>query len=172
MSAQELGPKWWGAAIMMGGCIAILSAFGLSAIATPADVAERSSTLERQTRQIESLAGGSGRTASFGVGAVCEGFGVSSQVKLRQALEGAAVAENLVGARIRLAPSGSADAGANIAPVALTLEVEGPYDRLLALMDRLANGAPQIFVDSVDLTAKGPAAQLSLSGRAFCWTRS
>ena len=104
MTEKNLSPMWWGAAVVMGGCIAILAAFGLSALATPPDFAERSATLERQTRQIEALASGAGRTPSFSAGAVCEGFGASSQIKLRQVIEAAAIPENLVGARIRLSP--------------------------------------------------------------------
>jgi hypothetical protein len=171
MSEQTLEPMWLGLTVAAGAGAAVLAAFGLNALATPASYAERTAKLQQQTLRIEALASGGVTRSSYRLGAVCEGFSETGQGKLRQAIESAAAQENLKSARIQITSEAAQVVGAKLAPVSITIQVEGPYDRLLTMTNHLAQGAPQIFVDTLDIKTAGADAQLSLAGRAFCWTQ-
>lgn len=166
---RSIGPVWIGGCIFVALVVATLSAATLKLIATPADYAARLAAVEQKVLRTERLAALPGDTAAYAKGAVCEGFGSDAFGKVRQTFDEAAAAEGL--SSMQVVWGEPVDAGARIAPLPLSLQVEGPYDKVVSLMDRLGRGAPALFVDAADLTPSGPGVRLALSGKVFCWTR-
>jgi hypothetical protein len=166
---RPLGPVWIAGGLALALVVAALTLAALKLIATPTSYADRLAAAQQKIAQAERLAAMPGDSAAYPKGAVCEGLDAVAFGKARQAIEEAAGAEGLSGTQV--AWGSPRDAGGKIAPLPLSLQVEGPYDKILAFMDRLGRGAPSVFVDTADLTASGAGARLSLSGKVFCWTR-
>lgn len=166
---RQVGPVWIGGCIVAALIVTTATAGALKLLATPADYDERLAAVEQKVMRAERLARMPGDSAAYPKGAVCEGLNETGFQKVRQAFEDAAAAEGLAGMQIVWGEPISS--GARIAPLPLKLRVEGPYDKVASFMDRLARGAPSVFVDSADFVASGAGAQLSVSGRVFCWTR-
>lgn len=166
---RSLGPVWMGACLLLAIIVATAAGLALRALATPSDFEKRLTALEQKTRQIERLAALPGDGAAYPKGAVCDGFNGQALVKVRQDLEEASAAENL--RNVQISWGEPVQSGGKITPLALRIEVDGPYERVLAWMDRIGRGAPRVFVDTVDLTKSASGAHLALSGKVFCWTR-
>jgi hypothetical protein len=166
---RSLGPIWLATCLALGVVVAALTLTALKLISTPSGYADRLAAAEQKVARAERLAAMPGDSAAYPKGAVCDGLDAAAFGKARQAIEEAAAAEGLSGAQV--AWGSPLDGGGKIAPLPLSLQVEGPYEKVLAFTDRLGRGAPSIFVDTADLAASGGGARLSLSGKVFCWTR-
>lgn len=166
---RQIGPFWIAGCIAVALLVAAGSTAALKLTATPSDYQDRLSAVEQKVARAERLAGALGDSSAYPKGAVCEGLGNEAFGKLRGTFDDAAKAEGLQNMQILW--GAPADAGARIAPVPLSLRVEGPYEKVAGFMDRLSRGAPALFVETADLVNTGPGVQLSLSGKVFCWTR-
>lgn len=166
---RSLGPVWTGACLLVAIASAAVMGWGLKALATPSDFEQRQAALEQKTRQIERLAALPGDGAAYPKGAVCEGFRGEALTRMRQTLEEASTSQNLQ--NVRISWGAPAESGGEIAPLALRIEADGSYERVLSWMDQIGRGAPTIFVETVDLTKGAAGAHLTLSGKVFCWTR-
>mgnify|MGYP000591959736 CR=1 FL=1 len=166
---RPLGPVWIGGCVIAALVVTTATAGALKFVATPDGYDERVAALEQKVTRAERLARMPGDSAAYPKGAVCEGLSDRGFQKVRQGFEDAAVAEGLQG--MQIAWGEPIDAGARIAPLPLSLQVEGPYEKIASFMDRLSRGAPAVFVDTADITAAEAGARLSLSGKVFCWTR-
>lgn len=169
MMDRSLGPVWTGACMLAAIVTAAVAGLTLTTLATPSDFKERQAALEQTTRQIERLAVLPGDGAAYPKGAVCDGFRGDSLAKMRQELEEASTAEGLQ--NLRVSWGAPVESGGKIAPLALRIEADGSYERVLSWMDRVGRGAPKVFVETVDLTKNASGAHLALSGKVFCWTR-
>jgi hypothetical protein len=158
-----------GACILVAFIAAAIASLGLKALATPADFDERQALLEQRVRQIERLAALPGDSGAYPKGAVCGGFEGEALAKMRRVLEDGSVAENLQ--NVRISWGVPTNTGGKLVPLPLRIEADGPYDRVLSLLDRVGRDTPKIFVDTVDLTKSAAGAHLALSGKVFCWTR-
>lgn len=168
MTERSIGPVQIGGLALIVAIAAILAAWGLRALATPADFAARRAALETRMRTVERLAARPGDGAAYPPGAVCGGLGGEAMERMRQDLQAAAVAEGMAGAQVVWGDP--TDIGGKIAPLPLRIEAEGSYERVMSYVDRLGRGAPQIFVETADLKARGGLTHLALSGKVFCWT--
>jgi hypothetical protein len=166
---KQIGPVWIGGCIVLALVVATGAAELLKVVATPSDYDARLAAVEQQVSRAERLASTPGDGAAYPKGAVCEGLSGPGFGKARGSLEDAATAEGLQG--LQVAWGQPVDGGARIGSLPFTLRIEGPYEKVVTFMDRVSRGAPAVFVDSADLTGSGLGAQLSLSGRVFCWTR-
>jgi hypothetical protein len=149
--------------------LALATAATLKLIATPSNYADRLAAVEQKALRAERLAALPGDGSAYPKGAVCEGINGTAFDNVRQKLDVAAAAEGL--APMPVLWGAPIDAGGRIAPLPFTLQVEGPYEKVAALLDRLSRSTPAIFVETTDLTAAGPGARLALSGKVYCWTR-
>lgn len=165
----RIGPIWFGAAVIVALIVATASTMALKLVATPSDYEARLAAVEQKVTRAERLAAAPGDSAAYPKGAVCEGLSGSGFEKVRQGFDQAAAEQGLQS--LQLAWGTPIDAGTRIAPLPFSLRVEGPYEKVVTFMDRLSRGAPTIFVDTADVTASGLGAQLTLSGKVFCWTR-
>lgn len=166
---RSFGPVWIGGCMTVALVLAMATAATLKLIATPSNYAERLAAVEQKALRAERLANQPGDSAAYTKGAVCEGINGTAFHTVRQRLEAAAAAEGL--APMPVLWGAPVDAGGRIAPLPFSLQVEGPYEKVTALLDRLSRNTPAIFVESADLTAAGPAARLVMSGKVYCWTR-
>lgn len=166
---RSIGPVWLGACLGVALALGIASTAVLKVLATPQDYQARLSAVEQKVSRAERLAAAPGDSSAFAKGAVCEGLNGPAVDGVRLGLQSAASDQGLPAPQI--AWGEPVDAGARIAPLPFSLRVEGPYDKVLTFMDRLSRGTPAIFVDTADLTASPLGAQLTLSGKVFCWTR-
>lgn len=166
---RQLGPVWIGGCVIAALVVAAATAGALKLLATPDGYDERVAAIEQKVSRAERLARMPGDSAAYPKGAVCEGLSDRGFQKVSQDFEDAAAAEGLRG--LQIAWGEPIDAGARIAPMPLSLQVEGPYEKITSFMDRLSRGSPSVFVDVADITAGGAGARLSLSGKVFCWTR-
>lgn len=166
---RQVGPVWIGGCIIVALVVTTATAGALKLLATPTGYDERLAAVEQKVARAERLAQMPGDSAAYPKGAVCEGLNDAGFQKVRQGFEEAATAEGLQG--IQIIWGEPINAGARIGPLPLSLRVEGPYEKVASFMDRLARGAPAVFVDTADIVASGAGAQLSLSGKVFCWTR-
>lgn len=166
---RSVGPVWIGGCIVVALIVAMLSAAALKLVATPSGYRERLTAVEQKVLRAERLAALPGDSAAYPKGAVCDGLGSAAFDKLRHGFDEAAAAEGLQAMQISWGEP--VDAGARIAPLPLSLRVEGPYEKVASFMDRISRSSPALFVDAADLTTTGPGVQLSLSGKVFCWTR-
>lgn len=166
---KQLGPIWIGGGVIVAVVVAVASTTALKLLATPADYEARLASVEQKVLRAERLAAAPGDSAAYPKGGVCQGLGGAGFEKVRQSFEQAAADQGLQ--TLQVAWGAPVDAGGRIAPLPFSLRVEGPYDKIVTLMDRLSRTAPTIFVDTADVTASGLGAQLTLSGKVFCWTR-
>lgn len=157
-------------AMILAGAAAVMTAWGLGALAKPKDFDARLGALEATVRTSERLASSPGDSGAYRQGAVCAGLGGDNVERVRQALEASASAEGLSVTRITLGQA--SDISGRLAPLALRIEAEGAYAQLTSYLDRLGRGAPQIFVDTADMSARGALVRLSLNAKVFCWTGS
>jgi Type II secretion system (T2SS), protein M subtype b len=166
---RQLGPVWTGGCIIVALIVTIATAGVLKLLATPEGYQDRLAAMEQKVIRAEKLAQMPGDSAAYPKGAICEGLSEAGFQKVRQGFEEAAAAEGLQG--MQLVWGEPIDAGARIAPLPLSLRIEGPYEKVASFTDRLSRGAPTVFIDTADITASAAGAQLSLSGKVFCWTR-
>jgi hypothetical protein len=166
---RQIGPVWIGGGVILALAVAAVSTAALKLLATPSDYGVRLAAVEQKVTRAERLAAAPGDSAAYPKGAVCEGVSDSGFEKVRQGLDQAAAEQGLQA--LQVAWGTPIDAGARVAPLPFSLRVEGPYEKVVTFMDRLSRGAPMIFVDAADVTASGLGAQLTLSGKVFCWTR-
>lgn len=166
---RPLGPIWLAGCLSLAVAVAALALTALKLIATPPGYADRVAAAQQKVARAERLAAMPGEAAAYPKGVVCDGLDAAAFGKTRQAIEDAASAEGLTGAQV--AWGSPLDGGGRIAPLPLSLQIEGPYEKVVAFTDRLGRGAPSVFVDTADLTPSGAGVRLSLSGKVFCWTR-
>lgn len=166
---RQIGPVWIGGCIVVAVTVATISTAALKLLATPADYEVRLAAVEQKVARAERLAAAPGDSAAYPKGAVCEGLNGAGFEKVRQGFDQVAADQGLQA--LQVAWGQPIDAGTRIAPLPFSLRVEGPYEKIAAFMDRLSRGAPTIFVGAADITASGLGAQLTLSGKVFCWTR-
>lgn len=166
---RSLSPVWMGGGLVVALIVAVASTAALKLLATPSDYEARLASVEQKVLRAERLAAAPGDSAAYPKGAVCEGLSGAGFEKVRQGFEQAATDQGLQ--TMQLAWGAPVEAGIRIAPLPFTLRVEGPYEKVVTFMDRLSRGAPTVFIDTADVTASGLGAQLTLSGKVFCWTR-
>lgn len=166
---KQIGPVWIGGCIVVALIVATASTAALKLLATPSDYEARLAAVEQKVTRAERLANAPGDSAAYPKGAVCEGLSGAGFEKVRQGFDQAAADQGLQA--LQVAWGTPTDAGTRIAPLPFSLRVEGPYEKVVTFMDRLSRGAPSVFVDTADITASGLGAQLTLSGKVFCWTR-
>lgn len=161
------GPGLAVAAAVAGGAMAIVAATGLSALARPAQRAERLAQVEAKLDRLETLQrGAGGEEPPYPRGAICrEGVG-----------RGAGLVEQKVRAQLgqaRLAAIAfepSVPVGDSLMAVSFRFETEGPYEDAMVLLRGLDAARPTLFVDSVDLASKTSVVSLRFSGRFYCST--
>lgn len=153
------------AAAVLGGAMAIVTATGLSALARPADRAERLVQLERKLDRLETLQrGAAGEGPVYPRGAICRegvgrGVGLVEQ-KVRAQLGQARLAT--------IAFEPSTPVGDSLMAVSFRFEIEGSYEDTVSLLRGLDAARPTLFVDSVDLVSRTSTVSLRLSGRFYC----
>ena len=166
---RSLGPVWIGGSLVVALIVAVSSTTALKLLATPSDYKARLAAIEQKVLRAERLAAAPGDSTAYPKGAVCEGLSGAGFEKARQGFEQAAADQELQA--MQLVWGAPVEAGTRIAPLPFTLRVEGPYEKIVTFIDRLSRGAPTLFIDTADVTASGLGAQLTLSGKVFCWTR-
>lgn len=164
---QAAGPGLAVAAAMIGGAMAIVTATGLSALARPADRADRLAELERKLDRIETLQRAErGGGPSYPRGAICrEGVGRGADLverKLRAQLGQAKLTA--------MAFEPSTPVGDSLLAVNFRFETVGSYEDAMAMLRGLEAARPTLFADSVDLVSKTSAVSLQFSGHFYCST--
>jgi hypothetical protein len=141
----------------------------LTYIAYPSHYDARLGAVSEQADAAEALLQAPGLVA-YPSGAVCKGAAENAAMALSQRLHAAAARAgvNLVSAQVD--PSVASRGAEGLAPVAVTLEVNGRYDSVIAMLGGLARTQPELFVDNVDLRSLTSAVDLKLSGKILCST--
>jgi hypothetical protein len=137
----------------------------LSWIAAPTGFGRDMSRMEEGATRAESQFRGGSAGAAFDSGAVCQEDPASQASRLKARVQAAAQAAGVTLGNV--AASTGASAGA-LRGVDLRFQASGRYDQTMSLLAQLANGRPEIFVDTADLTSKVSSVDLSFQGRVFC----
>lgn len=148
---------------------AILVFSVLSVVAAPPHWRERVEALTRKTAEIERIAGGLSGMGDYKPGAVCEGGTLQGGSALERRAESVAGALGVELAEVEV-EAGVASTASGLAPVAFSLAATAEYDALIVFLAQLGQGQPDVFVDTAKLTPNVSVANLTLTGRVFCWT--
>lgn len=144
---------------------AILFSLIFKALASPAGYGGRLRTLEASAAQLRQSAA-LRANGPYGAGAVCAGPAVKAAPALRQALSDQAAAAGAVVKTLDVTPDTGASRG--LAPIAVSLTVEGPYAAVVQTVSLLQSAQPEVFIDSLDLRPTVAGAAMHMTGRAFC----
>jgi len=164
----QSGPGLAVASAMAAGVLAVAVALGLSALAKPADLAQRRAALNQKIQRIETLSKISGGPGSLPKGAVCQGDlsegGQQIEQSLRSSAQGAFELTDL-----SFAPLPQSD-GLAIRAGTVRFQATGGYEQVLGLLKSLEGARPLVFADTVDLVSNTSAVTLQFSGRFYCST--
>jgi hypothetical protein len=158
-------------AVSMAALVAVVfaagAAYGLSALAKPSDYEARVAALEQKAERIEQLS----KTpvgAIYPSGAACRDMTAPQLAAVRDGLAARAAQAQLTPVSFNLLPIQEQGA---LAAVPFQLETIGTYEGSAQFLGALSVNSPAIFVDRVDLVAKGGAAvSLRFMGRFYCST--
>lgn len=170
MTSLRLSPLSVAGAATLAIACALLAGKALWMLATPVDFETRRGALETRIARLEASAGQADRPSAFGPGALCPTSDATGVEGVRQAFALAAAQSSVTLTDLTAARADGADLRQRIAPIDLRIQGEGGSDAVFALLHRLSRGAPELFVDRLDLVAKPPNVTMKLSGRVFCWT--
>jgi len=158
--------------VAAGASLLVAAATGglLWASARAPDQAERLNDIRARQATAAALPDPSSVKSAFPAGAVCESGLAPAVVLLRARTADAAAAAGVSISDFTASPV-PAGAGA-LSTVRMTIQVDGPYASGLNFAKILADAAPTIFVDELDISS-GPngSARWRLSGRVFCALR-
>jgi len=146
---------------------AVMTVWGASSLAKPSDFDARLAAVDHASQSAARMLRPSDRRPIPPAGAICT-TAVVGAPKLRAELERQIVAAGLQASGVAVAASEPAAASSPLAPLKVTLEAHGSYDGAMALIGRLAEARPLVFVDTADLVSKTSEVSLSITGRAYC----
>lgn len=155
------------AAVTAGAAACVFFFLILTWLATPGGFGKATGDLEQGVARAEALYR-PGRAAAFDGDAVCEepagpqGDHLKTRIQDAGAAAGVAVTSIVTGAGVAT-PGG-------LTAITVQFQANGRYDQMASLLAQLANGRPEIFVDSADLTSKTSSVDLSFQGRVLCST--
>ena len=157
-------------AVLVGAACAWLGFAGLSGLAQPAHLKGRLAGVETLVSTVERAPRAAGDPAVYATHALCRTDPSLAGPQLQARVAAAAAQAGLSGAKLTLSPSDAASGGEQLTPVMFALDVQGRYDAVLLMLKLLAEGGPQIFADSLDLTSQTSAVSMHFTGRVLCST--
>jgi len=152
----------------VGVVCALTMGLGLASLSSPSDFVDRVDALETRTQASQDLIRKSRAAPVFAADALCHRDADRQAQGLRAELAALATQTNLTldGLDTHLeSPSETASA---LAPVRLRFTTTGSYENVVLLLQNLSRHRPELFADTVDLTAKTANVTLTFSGRVFC----
>ena len=143
--------------------------FGLSAVAAPSGFETRRDGLDATVARLERTVDSARRSPVHSPNAACPSPGDGDLAVMKQGLM--AMADESGATLTDLVATPPPDPGSGrLTAVALRLQAAGPYESVLALLERLGEAQPEIFVEALDLSSAAPNVKLKLTGKVFCWT--
>lgn len=140
----------------------------LTWLSKPAEYASRVAEVTHRLDRAEALASVAAIDGTHSPHAVCPSPSGDSLGAVKTTFLAAASGSGLASPVITLSPL---DAGENapLAPVRVSMQATGSNEAIMGLLGQLERGAPELFVDRLDLRSKSSAVDFVLTGKVYCW---
>jgi hypothetical protein len=147
---------------------AVVAGLLLVGIGTPSGFQRRLAALDQRTEQLRRWTSVRPSAAHYPQGAVCAMGVAKAEDLLRAGISNQAQAGRLTMSALDVGVDRDAPLGQTLAPLRVRFQVQGSYQGLVELMDRLSQTRPLLFVDNLDLISNTTSVTMKFSGRAYC----
>jgi hypothetical protein len=154
--------------VTIGALAGVAFVFVLAMIAHPPGLQRQVARASTELTELESRLQAPGDPFAYPAHALCRTNPNTAAPAMQARLAAVAGADGVTLSGLSATPGAADEAAGGIAPVALQFDASGRYDQVVGFMDALAKGAPEVFVDAVDLKSETSQVSLKFQGRIYC----